>query len=172
LSFQIGCEFEDEIFEGLQTAMKTEKFQNAVVLSGLMLKGGNLKTLGEFDFIVISSAFKSIIQIEAKRGNNRKNREHAETQLNRGQAFFEENFPFPSSENWTYIKMMCFGELVNKEVCQNCKPFILGSDFIENKTTQSISDKIGQQCLSFINTIFDSKDTGKSVIVEINFPKS
>ena len=152
--------------------MKSENFQNAVVLSGLMLKDSSLKTLGEFDFIVISSAFKSIIQIEAKRGNNPKNREHAETQLNRGQAFFEENFPFPSSENWTYIKMMCFGELVNKEVCQNCKPFILGSDFIENKTTKSISDKIGQQFLSFINTIFDGKDTGKAVIVKINFPKS
>ena len=152
--------------------MKSEKFQNAVVLSGLMLKDSSLKTLGEFDFIVISSAFKSIIQIEAKRGNNPKNREHAETQLNRGQAFFEENFPFPSSENWTYIKMMCFGELVNKEVCQNCKQFILGSDFIENKTTKSISDKIGQQFLSFINTIFDGKDTGKAVIVKINFPKS
>jgi hypothetical protein len=152
--------------------MKSEKFQNAVVLSGLMLKDSSLKTLGEFDFIVISSAFKSIIQIEAKRGNNPKNREHAETQLNRGQAFFEENFPFPSSENWTYIKMMCFGELVNKEVCQNCKPFILGSDFIENKNTKSISDNIGQQFLSFINTIFDGKDTGKAVIVKINFPKS
>jgi hypothetical protein len=62
--------------------MKSEKFQNAVVLSGLMLKDSSLKTLGEFDFIVISSAFKSIIQIEAKRGNNPKNREHAETQLN------------------------------------------------------------------------------------------
>ena len=152
--------------------MKSEKFQNAVVLSGLMLKDGNLKTLGEFDFIVISSASKSIIQIEAKRGNNPKNREHAKTQLNRGQAFFEENFPFPSSENWNYVKMMCFGELVDKEVCQNCKPFILGSDFIEDKTIQSISDKIGQQFLSFINTIFDGKDTGKSVIVEINLPKS
>ena len=152
--------------------MKSEKFQNAVVLSGLMLKDSSLKTLGEFDFIVIFSASKTIIQIEAKRGNNPKNREHAETQLNRGQAFFEENFPFPSSENWTYIKMMCFGELVNKEVCQNCKPFILGSDFIENKTTKSISDKIGQQFLSFINTIFDGKDTGKAVIVKINFPKS
>jgi hypothetical protein len=152
--------------------MKSEKCQNAVVLSGLMLKDGNLKTLGEFDFIVIFSASKTIIQIEAKRGNNPKNREHAETQLNRGQAFFEENFPFPSSENWTYIKMMCLGELVNKEVCPNCKPFILGSDFIENKTTKSISDKIGQQFLSFINTIFDSKDTGKAVIVKINFPEN
>ncbi len=66
----MGSEFEDEIFEGLQIAMKSEKFQNTVVLSGLMLKNGNLKTLGEFDFIVISSASKSIIQIEAKRGNN------------------------------------------------------------------------------------------------------
>ena len=168
----MGSEFEDEIFEGLHTAMKIEKFQNAVVLSGLMLKDGNLKTLGEYDFIVIFSASKTIIQIEAKRGNNPKNRTSAETQLNRGRAFFEENFPFPSSENWNYVKMMCFGELVDNDVCQNCKPFILGSNFLLHKTTQSISDKIGQQFLSFINTIFDGKDTGKAVIVKINFPKS
>jgi hypothetical protein len=152
--------------------MKSEKFKNAVVLSGLMLKDGNLKTLGEFDFIVISSALMSIIQIEAKRGNNLGNRTHAETQLNRGQAFFEENFPFPSSENWKYVKMMCFGEHVHKDICQNCKTFILGSDFIKDKTTQSISEKIGQQFLSFINNIFDGKDTGKAVIILINFPKS
>jgi hypothetical protein len=168
----VGSEFEDEIFEGLHTAMKKEKFQNAVVLSGLMLKDWNLKTLGEFDFIIISSASKSIIQVEAKRGNNPGNRTHAGTQLNRGQAFFEENFPFPSSENWKYVKMMCFGELVEKDVCQNCKPFILGSDFFKDKSIQSISGKIGQQFLSFINTIFDSKDTGKAVIFLINFPKS
>jgi hypothetical protein len=92
--------------------------------------------------------------------------------LNRGQEFFEKNFPFPNSENWKYVKMMCFGELVDKNICQNCKPFILGSDFIEDKTTQSISDKIGQQFLYFIDTVFDSKNTGKAVIVEIHFPKS
>ena len=163
---------EAEIFEGLQTAMKSAKFQNTVVLSGLMLEDCNLKTLGEFDFIVISSASKSIIHIEAKRGNNPENRETGKKQLDRGLAFFEENFPFPSSENWKYVKMMCFGELVDKEICQNCKTFILSSDFIGDKTTLSISDKIGQQFLSFINTIFDSKDTGKAVIVKINFPEN
>jgi hypothetical protein len=152
--------------------MKTEKFQNSIALSGLMLKDGNLKTLGEFDFIVILPASKTIIQIEAKRGNNPKNRTRAEKQLNRGRAFFEENFPFPSSENWNYVKMMCFGELVDNDVCQNCKPFILGSNFLLDKTTQSISDKIGKQFLSFINTIFDGKDTRKANIVEINFPKN
>jgi hypothetical protein len=145
--------------------MKSANFQNTVVLSGLMLKDCNLKTLGEFDFIVILSASKTIIQIEAKRGNNPKNRNNAEIQLNRGQAFFEENLPFPSSENWKYVKMMCFGELVDKDVCQNCKPFILGSDFIEDKIIQSISDQIGQNFLSFINTVFEGKDTGKAVIV-------
>ena len=144
--------------------MKSEKFQNAVVLSGLMLKDSSLKTLGEFDFIVISSAFKSIIQIEAKRGNNPKNREHAETQLNRGQAFFEENFPFPSSKNWTYIKMMCFGECVEKNICPNCRPFILGSDFIKENTVQSVSKKIAHQFLKFFKTTFDGKNTGKPVI--------
>ncbi len=148
--------------------MKSEKFQNAVVLSGLMLKDGNLKTKGEFDFIIISSAFKSIIQIEAKRGNNPGNRTHAETQLNRGQAFFEENFPFPSSENWNYVKMMCFGECVEKNICPKCKPFILGSEFIKESTIQPVSKEIAHQFLKFLETTFDGKDTGKPVI-EINF---
>ena len=130
-------------------AMKSEKFQNAVVLSGLMLKDGNLKTLGEFDFIVISSASKSIIHIEAKRGNNPKNREHAETQLNRGQAFFKENFPFPSSENWNYTKMMCFGEVVEEDICDDCKPFVLSANFIEANLTQPIAVQISDQFKTF-----------------------
>ncbi len=129
-----------------------------------MLEDCNLKTLGEFDFIVISSASKSIIQIEAKRGNNPGNREHAEIQLNRGQAFFEENFPFQSSENWKYIKMMCFGELVEKGICQNCRPFILGSEFIKESTIQSVSQEIAHQFLKFLNSTFDGKNKGKPVI--------
>ncbi len=148
--------------------MKLEKFQNTVVLSGLMLKDCNLKTKGEFDFIVISSASKSIIHIEAKRGNNPGNKDHAEIQLNRGQAFFEENFPFPSSENWNYIKMMCFGECVEKNICPNCRPFILGSDFIKENTIQSVSKEIAHQFLAFLNTITDSNCTGKTLI-EMNF---
>ena len=144
--------------------MKKEKIQNTVVLSGLMLKDCNLKTKGEFDFIIISSASKSIIHIEAKRGNNPGNREHAEIQLNRGQAFFEENFPFPSSENWNYVKMMCFGESVEKNICPNCRPFILGSDFIKENTIQSVSKEIAHQFLKFFKTTFDGKNTGKPVI--------
>ena len=144
--------------------MKKENYQNTVVLSGLMLKDCNLKTKGEFDFIIISSASKSIIHIEAKRGNNPGNREHAEIQLNRGQAFFEGNFQFPSSENWNYIKMMCFGECVEKNICPNCRPFILGSDFIKENTIQTVSEEIAHQFLKFLNTIFDGKNTGKPVI--------
>jgi hypothetical protein len=144
--------------------MKKENYQNTVVLSGLMLKDCNLKTKGEFDFIIISSASKSIIHIEAKRGNNPGNREHAEIQLNRGQAFFEENFPFPSSENWNYVKMMCFGECVEKNICPLCRPFILGFDFIKENTIQTVSEEIAHQFRKFLNTTFDGKNTGKPVI--------
>jgi hypothetical protein len=129
-------------------------------LSGLTLEDCNLKTLGEFDFIVISAASKSIIHIEAKRGNNPGNREHAEIQLNRGQAFFEENFPFPSSENWKYIKIMCFGEFVDKDICENCKPYLLGLEFIKKNTIQSVSKEIAHQFSSFINTFSDSNAAG------------
>jgi len=163
-SIQIGSEFEDEIFEGLQIAMKKMKINNTIVLSGLVLKDYNLKTLGEFDFIIISSASKSIIQIEAKRGNNEKNREHAEKQLKRGQAFFAENFPFPSSKKWKFIKLMCFGDSVQKDICEECKPFVLGSNFIRENTIQSIRNEIANQFHSFLETLFDCKNAGKVLI--------
>jgi hypothetical protein len=154
-SIQVGSEFENEIFEGLQVAMKEKKFQNTVVLSGLVLKDSNLFALGEFDFIVISSPLKVIIHIEAKRGNNKRNREEAKSQLDRGQAFFEENFSFPISESWNYIKMICFGESVDKDICKNCKSFIVGSNFIKDDVIQPVSEEISQQFHSFLNMVSD-----------------
>jgi len=134
--------------------MKEKDIKNAVVFSGLMLKDFNLLTVGEFDFIIISSASKSIIQIEAKRGNNQKNREHAEKQLNRGKKFFEENFPFPSSEEWKYVKMMCFGEPVVKDVCKNCEPFVFGTNlFSSDKKIQTVSEEIAKHFTAFLNAV-------------------
>jgi hypothetical protein len=70
-----------------------------------------------------------IIQIEAKRANTDTSRSSATKQLGRGQTFFEENFPFPSSENWNYTKMMCFGESVEKEICYQCNFFAIATLF-------------------------------------------
>ncbi len=140
--------------------------QNTTVLSRLRLKDHNLKTLGEFDFIIISSKLNVIVHIEAKKGNNQKNRENAEAQLNQGQEFFEENIPFPSSENWKYVKMMCFGESVENDICDNCKPFVLGSDFIKDNTITSVSEEIADQFRSFLKTLSDGNDAGKVVIFE------
>jgi hypothetical protein len=143
--------------------MKKFSLQNTVVLSGLVLKDCHLKTLGEFDFIVISLPLKSIIQIEAKRGNNPKNIEHAEKQLNRGEMFFEENIPFSSSDKWKYIRMMCFGESVEKDTCVNCKCFILGSTFIQDKTLQSVSEEISDQFYSFLCATSTGNSSSKFV---------
>ena len=137
----------------MRKATEEVKAHTTVVLSGLMLKGYNddnkLTTLGEFDFIVISLPLKSIIQIEAKRGNNEKNREHADIQLKRGKEFFAKNCPFPESENWKYKKMMCFGETVEKDICDQCKPFVLSANFIERNKTQAVSIPIADQFKSF-----------------------
>ncbi len=168
-SLQIGREFEDEIFQGLQSAIKENK--NTIVLLGLTLKSYNQKRSGEFDFIAISLPSKSIVQIEAKRGNSKNNRDHAERQLNRGQAFFEENIPFPSSENWKYVKMICFGESVEKDICENCKPFVLGSNFFEGNSIQSVSEEIADQFRSFLKTLSDGNYAGKVSIFKINFYK-
>ncbi len=146
---QVGCEFEDEIFEGLRKATTEIKAHNTVVLSGLNLKDLDSKTTGEIDFLIISLPLRSIIQIEAKNGNNIKNREHADKQLNRGQAFFKDNFPFPSSENWNYTKMMCFGQSVEKVICDQCKPFVLSANFVESNKTQPVAEKIAEQFKTF-----------------------
>jgi hypothetical protein len=152
-SLQIGSEFEDEIFKGLQKAMKENKIQNTVIFSGLKIKNVDLSEKGEVDFIIISLPLKSIVQIEAKKGNNEKNREHADTQLNRGKKFFEENFPFPSSEDWNYIKMMCFGESVTADICQNCQKFVLSTNFGSLAgDTQTISEDISKQFTSFLQS--------------------
>jgi hypothetical protein len=123
--------------------------KNTVVLSGLQLKesndGNKMTTSGEFDFIFISLPLKSIIHIEAKIGNSNSNRKSASKQLKRGQTFFQDNFPLPASENWKYVKMMCFGESVDNGICDQCKPFILGTKFIIENTLQSISREIAQQ---------------------------
>jgi hypothetical protein len=134
----------------LRKATKDTEAKNTIVLSGLKLKE-KAQTTGEFDFIIISLPLKSIIQIEAKKGNNEKNRKHADKQLNRGQDFFLKNCPFPSSENWKYTKMMCFGESVENDICYQCRPFVLSANFIELNMTQPIVVLIADQFKTYWN---------------------
>ncbi len=129
----------------MQKATKDIEAQNTVVLSGLKLKDLDSKTTGEMDFLIISLPLQSVIQIEAKRANTDTTRSSAAKQLNRGQTFFEENIPFPSSENWNYTKMMCFGEVVKEDICNDCKPFVLSSNFIEMNMTQPVAKHIAEQ---------------------------
>ncbi len=164
---QVGCEFEDKIFEGLRKATTEIKAQNTVVLSGLNLKDLNSKTTGEIDFLIISLPLMSIIQIEAKNGNNQKNRDHANKQLSRGQEFFWNNCPFQESENWNYTKMMCFGESVEKDICGQCKPFILSANFVESNKTQPVAEKIAEQFKTFWTS--EKIRKGKNTIKNTSF---
>jgi hypothetical protein len=136
----------------LRKATKDFEAQNTVVLSGLKLKDLDSKTTGEIDFLIISLPLMTIFQIEVKRANTDATRSSALTQLNRGLAFFEENIPFPCSENWNYTKMMCFGESVEKDICDDCKPFVLSANFIEMNKTQPVAKQIANQFLSFWTT--------------------
>ncbi len=120
-----------------------------MVLSGLSLKDLNSKTTGEIDFLIISLPIKSIIHIEAKKGNNQSNRKKASDQLMRGLTFLKENVPFPISENWKYIKMMCLGESVEKNICDKCKPFVLSANFIETNKTKAVAEQIANQFKAF-----------------------
>ncbi len=125
------------------------KAQNTIVLSGLNLKDLDSKTTGEIDFLIISLPLMSIIQIEAKNGNNKKNREHADKQLSRGQEFFRNNCPFSEPEYWNYTKMMCFGQSVDKDICDQCKPFVLSANFVQSNKTQPVAEKISEQFKTF-----------------------
>jgi hypothetical protein len=133
----------------LRKATKDLKIQNTVVLSGLSLKDLNSITRGEIDFLIISLPLKSIIHIEAKTRNNSSNRRDASKQLKRGLTFFEENLPFPISEKWNYIKMMCFGESVQRHICDQCKPFVLSANFLSEKKTQPVAEQIADQFRTF-----------------------
>ena len=133
----------------MRKAANELKAQNTVVLSGFKQKDLDSKTTGEIDFLIISLPLMSIIQIEAKRANTDTTRSSAAKQLNRGQAFFEENFPFPSSENWNYTKMMCFGQYVDKDICNQCKPFVLSANFVESNKTQPVAKEIAEQFKTF-----------------------
>jgi hypothetical protein len=148
----------------LRKAANELKAQNTVVLSGFKQKDLDSKTTGEIDFLIISLPLMSIIQIEVKRANTDTTRSSAAKQLNRGQAFFEENFPFPSSENWNYTKMMCFGEVVEEDICDDCKPFVLSANFIEANWTQPIAVQISDQ----FKTFWKSRKVYKG---KINFSK-
>ncbi len=134
----------------MRKATKDLNIQNTVVLSGLKLKTANSQDAsGEIDFLIISLPLKSIIHIEAKKGNSKSNRSKASAQLKRGQAFFKENVPFPTSEKWNYIKMMCFGESVEKDICDDCKPFVLSANFLPEKKTQPVAEQIADQFKRF-----------------------
>ena len=133
----------------MQKATSDVNAQNTIVLSGLKQKDLDSKTTGEIDFLIISLPLMSIIQIEVKRGSTDASRSSAAKQLIRGQAFFEENFPFPSSENWNYTKMMCFGEVFEEDICDDCKPFVLSANFIEANWTQPIAVQISDQFKAF-----------------------
>ncbi len=135
-------------------------------MSGLKLKDANSKNeSGEIDFLIISLPLKAIIHIEAKKGNNNSNRRKASDQLKRGLTFFEDNFPFPSSENWKYTKMMCFGESVKKDICDQCKPFVLNANFIETKLTLPVANQIATQFKLFWNS--EELLTGISCLIRL-----
>ena len=99
------------------------------------------------------------MQIEAKAGNKlpsapkntsdqlehgSKQLKDASKQLKRGMNFFKNNIPFCKEENWTYIKMICFGELIEK-VCQKCLPFVMSVKFDPQKRNEDICNSLKEQ---------------------------
>jgi hypothetical protein len=50
---------------------------------------------------------------------------------------------------WNYVKMMCFGESVQRHICDQCKPFVLSANFLSLKKTQPVAEQIAYQFKRF-----------------------
>jgi hypothetical protein len=121
--------------------------KNTVVFSGLQLTQNKHSNL-EFDFLIISLPLKAIIQVEVNPKNNKNTRKHAKEQLQQGLKFFKEQLPFPSDENWKFIKTVSFGEPL-KDICDECQTFVFTSDFEKKKNKKE--ENFSSQLRTFLN---------------------
>ena len=125
------------------------------------------------------------LQIEAKAGNKRsapkntsdqlehgsKQMKDASKQLKRGLNFFKDNIPFCKEENWTYIKIMCFGELV-ENVCSKCKPFVLSVKFDPLKRNEDSCDLLKEQFKHMWSLSLKAVEQQASKMIHIHNPNS
>jgi len=126
------------------------------------------------------------LQIEAKAGNKQpsapkktsyelghcsKQLKDASKQLTRGLNFFKGNIPFCNEENWTYIKMICFGENVEK-ICSKCMPFVLSVKFDPLKRNADCWNSLKEHFKQMWNLSLKTKKKQASKMIQIRIPSS
>ena len=141
-----GSNAEENVFKKIKDTFENQKVQDTVVITGWKVKGLDRRVIGESDFLIVSLPLEAIIHIEVKRSQKgsqkvetrKKNNDptiKAAEQLERTKLHLLENLPFPTGENWTYVKFLYFEIPVEEEMsklCSSCKPHILnkGTDIV------------------------------------------
>ncbi len=65
--------------------------------------------------------------------------------------------------------MMCFGESVEKNICDQCKPFVLSANFLAEKKTQPVAEQIADQFKTFWESCNVHKGTKLNILVSYSF---
>ena len=112
----------------------------------------------EWDLLIVLKETKTIINIEAKKGENNLDRlVDASKQTTKRLDIFKKIFGYLLSPEWKYVKAVCLPNLRDYDVndslapCGNCRQFIIGNDqledmkpwiqnFIQNKSNSSAKE--------------------------------
>ena len=134
----LGAEEEELLFNKLQSTLTKAGVKNTVVINGWEFRYSKKKTMGEFDFVIVSEPLKRIIHIEVKSSYSTLNQEKGSEQLKKLLDFAMENLPFPEEEGWNYNRFLYFGRGKERQIpvketintCPECQLFVL--DFGKN----------------------------------------
>jgi len=137
---------EEHFFKNLGETLNCLELKNITVLSGWSDKGRK-----EFDFLILYETLKIIYHVEVKNSLSFKNMNKAGDQLQNGYEMFSSKIPFPSSENWTYLKAMYFAEENLKQEekleltpCAKCTGYVWNpeTNLLNIFTQKSLSEKL------------------------------
>jgi Holliday junction resolvase-like predicted endonuclease len=122
-----GKKEEEKLYEKLKTLFLKENVKNTIVINGYKNIQENRRETGEFDFLIISEPWRTIIQVEVKSSYKQGSADKAFQQLEKGKVLFQEKIPFPDQEqcHWNYVKVVKFAETSISSCCAACQPFVL-----------------------------------------------
>ena len=124
-----GCEQEHKVFEKLQLTLAKKRVQDTVIISSWSDKGAQDRKNREIDVIILSLRLKSIFQIEVKKSYHLKSLNDGVRQLKEGKTFLSSVIPFPSNEQWKFVRSLCFGKLLEPlKSCKICENFLLSNE--------------------------------------------
>jgi hypothetical protein len=142
---------EEKVFNNLRISLYENDVKNTVAINGFKEKGPSGIETGEFDFLIVSEPLQTIFHIEVKRTCSKNTADSAAKQLDRGLKLFQDKIPLPETEEWKYVRMMCFGIAGEKHsiFCSECQKYVLGTN---KDVWTEIAKTIHQQVLAKAST--------------------